>query len=180
MTIKMTAQYILSACRSILSRIFKRNVASKVPVSPAVQSLPAADPTPAASIDATLEALLGPNMAASMVPTADRVAAVPVAPVPSVEEVLGYPQVSAPAADAAPVRVVPASEMEAFIPGRPVDLSALLRDIDRAFPQIPVKPTSTMEEIQFNAGQRSLADWMRQQYLNRGKQAGSLSKTPSI
>ncbi|MFM4961589.1 hypothetical protein [Aeromonas caviae] len=177
--IRMTIQYVLAAYRSTLSRIFKRNAASKAPVSPAVQSLPVADPTPAKSIDSTLEALLGPDMAASMVPTADRVAAVPATPVPSVEEVLGYPQVSAPAIDTA-VHVVPASDMEAFIPGRPVDLAALLRDIDRAFPQIPVKPTSTMEEIQFNAGQRSLADWMRQQYLNRGKQAGSMSKTPSI
>lgn len=59
---------------------------------------------------------------------------------------------------------------------RSVDVAAALRDIDFVFPQLAVKPTSTMEEIQFNAGVRHLADWMRQQYLDRGRTAGTIAK----
>lgn len=78
----------------------------------------------------------------------------------------------------APVNVIPAHELQGM--SRAVDLAAMLRDVDAVFPQIPVKPTSTMEEIQFNAGARHLADWLRQQYLNRGKPVGSMSKPLSI
>lgn len=106
-----------------------------------------------------------------------RVAPAPVV-VPAVPEPTPEPVASVPVGIPEPVHVVPAHELQGM--SRAVDLVAMLRDVDAVFPQIPVKPTSTMEEIQFNAGARHLADWMRQQYLNRGKPVGSMSKPPSI
>lgn len=78
------------------------------------------------------------------------------------------------------VRAVDHVLSAAHMPGRTVDLPAVLRDLDAVFPQIAIRPDTSIEEVQFNAGQRSLADWMRQQYLARGKQAGSMSKPLSI
>lgn len=101
---------------------------------------------------------------------------VPAVPEPTPEPVASVPVIPEPVH--VPVNVVPAHELQGM--SRAVDLVTMLRDVDAVFPQIPVKPTSTMEEIQFNAGARRLADWMRQQYLNRGKPVGSMSKPPSI
>lgn len=79
-----------------------------------------------------------------------------------------------------PVHVVPAHDLHSVQAGRSVDLVAMLRDVDFIFPQIAIKPSSTLAEIHHNAGQRELADWLRHQYLARGKQAGSMSKPLSI
>ncbi|BDA13755.1 hypothetical protein KAM339_022960 [Aeromonas caviae] len=109
-----------------------------------------------------------------------RVAPAPV-PAPAVPELTPEPVASVPVIPEpahVPVNVVPAHELQGM--SRAVDLVAMLRDVDAVFPQIPVKPTSTMKEIQFNAGARHLADWLRQQYLNRGKPVGSMSKPLSI
>lgn len=109
-----------------------------------------------------------------------RVAPAPV-PAPAVPELTPEPVASVPVIPEpvhVPVNVIPAHELQGM--SRAVDLVAMLRDVDAVFPQIPVKPTSTMEEIQFNAGARHLADWLRQQYLNRGKPVGSMSKPLSI
>ncbi|MFM5086981.1 hypothetical protein [Aeromonas media] len=110
-----------------------------------------------------------------------RASKAPVLPAPAPAQPEDAPQAepeNAPAPmQADTVHVMPMAD---YMPGRAVDLTALLRDLDSVFPQIPVRPTTTIEEIQFNAGQRCLADWMRQQYLARGKQVGSMSKAPTI